>query len=240
MRLAFTLFCFVSAASTYAAEPAPLLKVNQSGYLNQGQKLAVIPGKSQHTFQLVALPSGQIVFRGQSSEAQLWAPAGETVSIADFSQVQTNGRYRLEVAGYAPVELQIAAQPYAQLHDAAIKAYYFNRASQQLEPAYAGVWARPAGHPDNQIKIHASAASASRAPAHRRAAARACGSCCRPAPGRQWCQDYAQRQFCPCRECALLHWSHLLCKRLRWAAMRPLSAPAKPLPPPAMRVAQYR
>lgn len=162
MRLAFSVLCFVSAASSYAAEPAALLKVNQSGYLSQGQKLAVISGKSQQAFQLVALPSGQIVFRGQSSEAQLWAPAGETVSIADFTKVQSNGRYRLEVAGYPPAELQIAAQPYAQLHDAAIKAYYFNRASQQLDTAYAGVWARPAGHPDNKVKIHASAASASR------------------------------------------------------------------------------
>ena len=162
MRLAFSVLCFVSAASSCAAEPAALLKVNQSGYLSQGQKLAVISGKSQQAFQLVALPSGQIVFRGQSSEAQLWAPAGQTVSIADFTKVQSNGRYRLEVTGYAPVELQIAAQPYAQLHDAAIKAYYFNRASQQLDTAYAGVWARPAGHPDNKVKIHASAASASR------------------------------------------------------------------------------
>ena len=85
MRLAFSVLCLVSAASSYAAEPAALLKVNQSGYLSQGQKLAVIPGKSQQSFQLVALPSGQIVFKGQSSEAQLWAPAGETVSIAAVS-----------------------------------------------------------------------------------------------------------------------------------------------------------
>ena len=162
MRLAFSVLCLVSAISCYATEPAALLKVNQTGYLTQGQKLAVIPGKTKQAFQLIALPAGQIVFKGQSSEAQLWAPAGESVSIADFTQVQTNGRYRLEVAGYAPVELQIANQPYAQLHDAAIKAYYFNRASQPLEPAYAGVWARPAGHPDDQVKIHASAASASR------------------------------------------------------------------------------
>jgi endoglucanase len=162
MRLACSVFCFAFVATCSAAEPAALLKVNQSGYQNQGQKLAVIPGKSQHTFQLIALPSGQIVFKGQSSEAQLWAPAGETVSIADFTQIQNNGRYRLEVTGLTSVELQIAAQPYAQLHDAAIKAYYFNRASQQLDTAYAGVWARPAGHPDDQVKIHASAASASR------------------------------------------------------------------------------
>lgn len=162
MRLAFAVFCFAFVATYSAAEPAALLKFNQIGYLNQGQKLALIPEKSQQAFQLIALPSGQIVFKGQSSKAELWAPAGETVSIADFTQVQSNGRYRLEVTGFTPVELQITAQPYAQLHDAAIKAYYFNRASQQLDPVYAGVWARPAGHPDDQVQIHASAGSASR------------------------------------------------------------------------------
>lgn len=162
MRFALSLFCVVSVASCTATKPAPLLKVNQSGYLTQGQKLALIPGKSNQAFQLVALPSGQTVLSGQSSESQLWAPAGEAVSVADFTKVQTDGRYRLEVAGYAAVELQISAQPYAPLHDAAIKAFYFNRASQQLDPAYAGTWARPAGHPDDNIKIHASAASANR------------------------------------------------------------------------------
>lgn len=162
MRLALSLFCLLSVVSCATTKPVSLLKVNQTGYLTQGQKLAVLPGKGKHEFKLVALPSGQTVFTSQSSEAQLWAPAGEAVSIADFSQVQSNGRYRLEVAGYAPVEVQISNQPYAQLHDAAIKAYYFNRASQQLDPAYAGVWARPAGHPDDQVKIHTSAASENR------------------------------------------------------------------------------
>ena len=139
-----------------------LIKFNQLGYLTQGQKLAVIQGRGKQAFQLQSLPSGQLIFSGSSSELQTWALAGEAVSIADFSAVQTNGRYRLEVAGYAPVEVHIAAQPYAQLHDAAIKAFYFNRASQQLEAEYAGVWARPAGHPDDKVEIHPSAASASR------------------------------------------------------------------------------
>ena len=43
MRLAFSVLCLVSAISCYATEPAALLKVNQTGYLTQGQKLAVIP-----------------------------------------------------------------------------------------------------------------------------------------------------------------------------------------------------
>lgn len=50
MRLAFSVLCIVSAASSYAAEPTALLKVNQSGYLSQGQKLAVIPGKANKPF----------------------------------------------------------------------------------------------------------------------------------------------------------------------------------------------
>src|SRR5690606_18067041 len=48
------------------------------------------------------------------------------------------------------------------LNAAAIKAFYFNRASIPLEPEYAGIYARPEGHPDTQVLVHASAADAKR------------------------------------------------------------------------------
>lgn len=50
MRLAFPVFCFAFVATCGAAEPPALLKVNQSGYQSQGQKLAVIPGKTNTLF----------------------------------------------------------------------------------------------------------------------------------------------------------------------------------------------
>jgi endoglucanase len=43
-----------------------------------------------------------------------------------------------------------------------MKAYYFQRVSTALSAAYAGPWSRPAGHPDTQVYVHASAATDSR------------------------------------------------------------------------------
>ena len=45
---------------------------------------------------------------------------------------------------------------------ATIKGYYFQHASQELLEVYAGVWNRPAGHPDTHVRIHESAATAQR------------------------------------------------------------------------------
>src|SRR5690606_16003168 len=51
---------------------------------------------------------------------------------------------------------------YQALNAAAAKAFYFNRASTELLPEHAGIYARPAGHPDDQVFVHASAADAIR------------------------------------------------------------------------------
>ena len=45
---------------------------------------------------------------------------------------------------------------------AAIKGFYYQRVSTPLPAIYAGPWARPAGHPDTQVAVHASAATARR------------------------------------------------------------------------------
>ncbi|MDR1937328.1 MAG: glycoside hydrolase family 9 protein [Tannerellaceae bacterium] len=45
---------------------------------------------------------------------------------------------------------------------AGLKAFYYQRASTPIEEKYAGQWHRPAGHPDDQVMIHPSAASPGR------------------------------------------------------------------------------
>jgi endoglucanase len=45
---------------------------------------------------------------------------------------------------------------------AALKAFYFVRSRIDLEPEFAGVWARPGGHPDDQVRVHRSAESPTR------------------------------------------------------------------------------
>ncbi|MCK7557300.1 glycoside hydrolase family 9 protein [Chitinophaga sedimenti] len=76
--------------------------------------------------------------------------------MADFTGLQHESRYKLVcVAGPSPL-FYIARHPHEQAGQAAMKAFYYQRASMPLERAYAGQWAREAGHPDNIVLLHPS------------------------------------------------------------------------------------
>ena len=91
---------------------------------------------------------------GNLTETATWEPALELVKLADFSSITKPGTYQLQVAGVDDQPtFSIAANAYDALNAAAIKAYYYNRASTALLEANAGVYARAAGHPDNMVKV---------------------------------------------------------------------------------------
>lgn len=143
------------------AEPA--IRLNQLGFLPQDNKVAVVVNRQQGGFKLIAQASGQAVFNAQLTEKGLWPLSGENVSLADFSTFNQAGTYLVELDdGSQSVPFVISPEVYNEVHDASLKAYYFNRASTALPEQYAGPWARAAGHGDNQVMIHASAASAQR------------------------------------------------------------------------------
>lgn len=137
-------------------------KVNQLGFAPTSTKLLIVPGQQSVPFSVLNTTTGQTVLQGQTSAARWWPESAEWVSVADFSTVITPGTYQINIPGTPPQTVNIQTEPYAALHDAAIKAYYFNRASLALEPKFAGPWARAAGHPDTKVRVHASAASAGR------------------------------------------------------------------------------
>jgi endoglucanase len=137
--------------------------VNQVGYLPGGAKWAALPAGAGDEFRLVRAGSGEVVLRGRLGAAQTWAPAGQAVRLADFSALAEPGEYELRADGVpTSPRVRVAADAYAALTAASLKAFYFNRASTALEARHAGRWARPAGHPDTDVRVHASAASAQR------------------------------------------------------------------------------
>jgi endoglucanase len=139
------------------------IKLNQIGFYPDSPKMAIIPGQVTGNFHLVDTATNQIVYTNQISEPQYWHYSGEHVSQADFSEFQRPGTYRVvqSVAG-SSYPFQIQEEVHRELSAAAIKAFYFNRASTALEEEYAGKWARPAGHPDDHAYIHRSAATKDR------------------------------------------------------------------------------
>ena len=163
----------VLAMAAGAAVAQPGIAVNQIGYLPGAAKVAAVPageageagkaGAGARAFSVVDAGTGRIVWRGRLGPAALWEPAAQQVRLADFSALKRPGRYRLRVAGLPdspPFAVETAA--YADVTAAALKAFYFNRASTPLLPVHAGRWARAAGHPDDEVIVHASAAGPGR------------------------------------------------------------------------------
>ncbi|MDN4503196.1 glycoside hydrolase family 9 protein [Alteromonadaceae bacterium BrNp21-10] len=149
--------------ATVTASVSQLIKLNQIGFLPTAEKLAVVPNVSATEFTLINVDTNAVILTGTLGAANNWLPADESVKIADFSAVQTAGSYRIEVQGVAPSStFSIGEQVLSDVHDAAIKAYYYNRASTELLPEQAGVYARAAGHADTNVMLHSSAASDAR------------------------------------------------------------------------------
>jgi endoglucanase len=140
-----------------------VVQVNQTGYLPSASKQALVQGATAPQQFRIFDASGAVVFAGQSSAPAAWALAAEKVATLDFSALQQPGFYQLQLHSDCPLTpFRVAPAVYSAVHDGAIKAFYFNRASTALDAAHAGPYARAAGHPDDQVIVHTSAASVSR------------------------------------------------------------------------------
>lgn len=140
------------------------IRLNQVGFYPNSEKLAVIVGEeSPETFYVLSSNTNDTVFSGTLSETRTSPYSGKTTRIADFSSLKEEGNYRLAVPGLGKsYSFEVRPEVYQELAKGATKGFYFIRASTALPEKYAGPWARPAGHPDTVVLVHASAASASR------------------------------------------------------------------------------
>ena len=157
---------YVAAALLLAlgADASAAIRVNQVGFAPQSEKLAVVTDGAARSFEVVAADTGKTVFSGKLGAPALWKPSAETVRVADFSALKTPGEYRIKIDGQTQSDrFVIRADVYRALNAAAIKSYYLNRSGIALLPQYAGAYARPAGHLDDKVLVHSSAASRQRA-----------------------------------------------------------------------------
>jgi endoglucanase len=129
------------------------------GFYTNGPKRIVVKGATDSTFQIRSA-SGAVLHSGKLEVPSIWAPSGETVRLADFSSVKSNGICSLYCSGM-PVAgtFTISASPLLELGKAALKAFYYQRASTSLTAACAATWARSAGHPDTDVQVHSLAGS---------------------------------------------------------------------------------
>lgn len=140
------------------------IRLNQLGFYPKQQKIAVVLNHEEaEDFVIWSLDEKEIVFEGKLAKETNRTFSGLNSRIADFSLFTEEGNYVFVLSGSGkshPFHIRTAVN--SELGKASIKAFYYQRASMELDEPHAGIWARQLGHPDDQVMIHPSAASASR------------------------------------------------------------------------------
>ncbi len=163
-RLLITFFIALFATGSVSAQSKNNKpKLNQLGYYPEGVKLAITPDNNATKFHIRDFETGTVVFHGTLSSSVYYDHSDETVKTADFSDFNRPGKYVLYVDGSSKsYPFEIGNNVFDGLSNGLIKALYFNRASIALDAQYAGNWSRAAGHPDDNVLIHPSAATEKR------------------------------------------------------------------------------
>ena len=174
MRILLTILLFAVTQHLFSQSvtPPPAIEVNQIGFYPLAPKCAIVTGFTvRDVFFIVSIGSNaaswalrnDTVFVGRLGPVIASANSSLSTRLADFSSVRRPGLYRVVVPGFPnSAVFSIGPAVLTPVTAAALKGYYYQRSAMALAPAYAGKWSRPAGHPDDQVFVHASAADARR------------------------------------------------------------------------------
>lgn len=159
LYITFTLLLSVPIQAQTVAES---IRLNQIGFYPDAAKVAIVVGDQGGPFQVKNV-GGKIVFSGTLSEARTNSISGKMARTADFSGLRTTGTFVVNVQGVGQ-SYPFAIRPavHREVAIGALKGFYYQRMSTDLPEKFAGQWHHSAGHPDNHVLIHPSAASATR------------------------------------------------------------------------------
>ena len=145
------------------------IRLNQLGFSPMQEMTATIildePAAETNTNVFITNENNDTVWIGVPAVSLSNPISGKPCQIVDFSALDTVGTYTMYVNDgrhQSQCTFTISEHPYRELTRAALRAYYHQRASMATEEPYAEGYARPAGHPDDHVLVHASAATAER------------------------------------------------------------------------------
>ncbi|OUJ72165.1 glycoside hydrolase family 9 protein [Hymenobacter crusticola] len=162
-RFVLLLSALLLSRLTHAQHLTDSIRVNQVGFYPAAPKIAVVVGAAAGPFYITTPDRATVVFTGQLSEAREAKLAQQQARIADFTTLTQQGTFVVWIptVGFS-YPFRIQPNVHEGVAQAALKGYYYQRASTALPPAYATRWSRALGHPDTRVLVHSSAASATR------------------------------------------------------------------------------
>ena len=154
--------CTSGKQSSVPSPNGDAIRVNQVGYYTNQEKIAVIESEAfAETYQLLDAQTGSVVWEGKAVRETTSPMSNKVRQMVDFSEVKTNGEYLLTAGDYCQ-KVVIAEHPLAAVAVGSMRAFFLNRSGEEIPAEFAGEYARPAAHPDTEVKIHPSAASKER------------------------------------------------------------------------------
>jgi len=135
---------FLMCTCTFAAAPTVEIKVDQAGYPAGASKVAIVaPAKQATDFVVRRAGDGSVAFRGQLGAPTADADSGDRVQAADFSKLDAEGRYYLDVPGVGRSwNFSIGPDVYSRVYYLAMRAFYAQRCGTAVDlgpefPGYA-------------------------------------------------------------------------------------------------------
>lgn len=137
------------------------IRINQVAFYPQQSKIAVIEGSKAKKMTIKNTADGKRVGKAKALRTNTSPWSNKKRTIVEITGITTPGTYELSVDGH---KTRFDVQPHAlnNITRAALKAFYLNRSGIAIDGKYAGVYARPLGHPDTKVMIHPSAVSPGR------------------------------------------------------------------------------
>lgn len=152
-----------AVAKVEGPKPQDFIRLNQVGFYPTAPKVAIVIAAPTDKFFVIGAAKKDTVFRGTLKKKGVWKHSGEEASQAVFTKVTKPGTYYISIPKYADSHpFQIKNKVSLEMGKASLKSFYYQRTAMEIKPEFGGKWARKAGHPDNEVLIHASAASPGR------------------------------------------------------------------------------
>ena len=138
------------------------VRLNQVGVTPEQEKTVVVEGAVKAAqVKIVDAKTGKSVVKPKVLRVARSPFSDKRRTVLDFSQLRAEGDYAV-VAGGERQPFSVRRHALGEVSKAALKVFYLIRSGMPIDARYAGAWARPSGHNDTQVLVHASAVSPGR------------------------------------------------------------------------------
>ena len=136
----------------------PDVSINQVGYFIDAPHFGMLAnqGSTATAWALIDAETNEMVYAGSTGRAIEDVASGDVILVADFSEFDVPGTYRLMVNSTVSSPFTIGNTIYTDLVVDSARYFYLNRSGIELLPEFAGEdYARPAGHiTDNTVTCY--------------------------------------------------------------------------------------